>query len=53
MKVLFVRFGWFILGALFGGWVMSDPDRFNYIVTHTQEFYSSVNNLLLGIISVF
>ena len=50
MATLFVRFGWFILGALFGAWIMSDSSRASYI---SSSFNSITSSLLTFVKPIF
>ncbi len=49
MSILFIRFGWFILGTFFGAWVMYDKDRSSAISSSFGEGWISVSDLITSI----
>ncbi|MCK5110165.1 MAG: hypothetical protein KAQ94_01505 [Arcobacteraceae bacterium] len=51
MAILFIRFGWFILGAFFGAWVMFDPDRALVISSSINTGWSSLSSFVTGILN--
>ena len=52
MAILFIRFGWFILGAFFGAWVISDLDRSNFIFTKVNSLIIEFQDFIFDIISI-
>ncbi len=51
MSILFIRFGWFILGAFFGAWIMFDQDRALAISSSLNDGWLSFNDLITSIAS--
>ncbi len=51
MAILFILFGWFILGALFGAWVMFDPSRALFISSSVNTGWSSLSGFVTGILN--
>ncbi len=51
MSILFIRFGWFILGAFFGAWVMFDQARATAISSSLNSGWSSFSDFLTKIIN--
>ncbi len=48
MTILFVRFGWFILGAFFGAWIMTDVNRASSVQETLIEVGNLVDNIIFG-----
>ncbi len=49
MSILFIRFGWFILGAFFGAWIMYDQDRSFAISSSLGDSWISISDLIMSI----
>jgi len=50
MKILFIRFGWFMLGAFFGAWFMSDPSRASSISSSINCSASALSDFVINIL---
>jgi hypothetical protein len=53
MSILFIRFGWFILGALFGAWLMSDASRSLYLSSSLNTIITSLLTFIKTILNSF
>ena len=50
MAILFIRFGWFMLGVLFGAWIMYDHSRALAISGTVNDVWINFEGLIVGLI---